>query len=125
MADDKTCACSGAMKLIFSCSGAADVGAIADQAARKLSREGIGKMFCLTGIGGRITSIVKTTKAADKIVAIDGCAQECAKHCLEEAGFAGFSHVHLGELGMEKGMSPVKDDLIEQAADAARRLLAG
>ncbi len=44
--------CSSATKLIFACSGAADVGAIADQAARKLTRDGVGKMFCLAGIGG-------------------------------------------------------------------------
>ena len=30
------CACNTAPKLVFACSGAADVGAIADQAARKL-----------------------------------------------------------------------------------------
>lgn len=123
MADDKSCGCNGGMKLIFSCSGAADVGAIADQTARKLSREGAGKMFCLTGIGGRVASIVKTAKAADRIVAIDGCAQECARHCLDEAGFKDFAHVHLGQLGLEKGMSPVGDDSIARAASAAREIL--
>ena len=125
MAEAKGCACSDGMKLVFSCSGAADVGAIADQTARKLSREGSGKMFCLTGIGGRIASIVKTAQAADRILAIDGCAQLCAKHCLEEAGFKDFAHLQLGALGMEKGMTPAGDANIEQAAEAARRLLAG
>ncbi|MEI6422312.1 MAG: putative zinc-binding protein [Lentisphaerota bacterium] len=43
MSGKNTCACATAPKLIFACSGAADVGAIADQAARKLSREGKGK----------------------------------------------------------------------------------
>jgi uncharacterized metal-binding protein len=33
-----SCACNAAPTLIFACSGAADVGAIADQAARQLSR---------------------------------------------------------------------------------------
>jgi len=76
------CACSGGsngLKLIFSCSGAADVGELADQAARKLNREGAGKMFCLAGIGGQVSGIVKTTEAATSILAIDGCALECAK----------------------------------------------
>lgn len=45
------CACGAAPRLIFACSGAADVGAIADQAARKLTREKVGSMFCLAGIG--------------------------------------------------------------------------
>ncbi len=120
----KSCSCSGAVKLLFACSGASDVGEIADHTARKLTREGAGKMFCLTGIGGRVASIVKTAKAADKIVAIDGCAQLCAKHCLEEAGFAGFEHVQLGELGMEKGSSPVTDAAVDRAAEAVRQRLA-
>ena len=46
--------CSGGPKLIFACSGAADVGEISDRAARKLSKDGIGAMFCLAGVGGRI-----------------------------------------------------------------------
>jgi hypothetical protein len=61
------CACSAAPKLIFACSGAADVGAIADQAARKLSKEGVGRMFCLAGVGGRVSGIVKTTESAAAI----------------------------------------------------------
>lgn len=40
--------------LIFACSGAADLGGVSDQAARKLSAEGTGKMFCLAAIGGGI-----------------------------------------------------------------------
>ncbi len=119
------CSCSGGIRLIFACSGASDVGEIADRTARKLTREGAGKMFCLTGIGGRVASIVKTAKAADKIVALDGCAQNCAHHCLEEAGFKNFAHIQLGELGMEKGMSPVTDDAIARAAVAAAGHLAG
>jgi uncharacterized metal-binding protein len=34
------------------------VGAIADQAGRKLTRVGAGKMFCLAGIGGRVSGIM-------------------------------------------------------------------
>ena len=58
------CACGNAPKLIFSCSGAADVGHVSDLAARKLNSEGAGKMFCLAGIGGRVSGIVETTRAA-------------------------------------------------------------
>ncbi|MFH0879717.1 MAG: putative zinc-binding protein, partial [Lentisphaerota bacterium] len=38
------CACGAAPKLIFACSGGSDVGALADQAARKMANEGAGKM---------------------------------------------------------------------------------
>ena len=56
--------CTGGDTLIFACSGAADVGAISDQAARKMTREGAGKMFCLTGVSGRAPGIMERTKAA-------------------------------------------------------------
>ena len=46
---EANCCAKGANTLIFSCSGAADVGEIADRAARKLTRERMGKMFCLAG----------------------------------------------------------------------------
>ncbi len=123
MSEQKGCSCSGGVKLIFACSGASDVGEIADRTARKLTREGVGRMFCLTGIGGRVASIVKTAKAADTILAIDGCAQDCARHCLEEAGFSGFSHLQLGAIGMEKGMSPVTDEAVANAAIAGKQFL--
>lgn len=115
--------CCGGEKLIFACSGAADVGAIADQAARKLTRDGAGKMFCLAGIGGRVSGIMKTTESAEKILAIDGCPLNCAKNCLEQAGFKKFSHLQLADLGMEKGSSAVSDENISRAAAKGRELL--
>lgn len=124
MSNENCCACSAAPKLIFACSGAADVGAIADQAARKLTREGAGKMFCLAGIGGRVSGIMKTTEAAAKVVAIDGCPLNCAKRSLEEAGFAGFEHVQLADLQLEKGSSPVTEENIGKVCGAVSEKMA-
>lgn len=115
MADKKDC-CAAAPRLIFACSGAADVGAIADQAARKLTRDGAGKMFCLAGIGGRVSGIMKSTEAAAGILAIDGCPLDCARNCLLQAGFTDFEHVRVTDLGMEKGKSPVSDDNVAKVA---------
>lgn len=114
------CACGAAPKLIFSCSGAADVGALADQAARKLTREGIGKMFCLAGIGGRVSGIMKSTESAESILALDGCALDCTKKSLEEAGFKQFNHLRLTDLGFEKGKTEVDAGNIAQVIDKAK-----
>ncbi|HRU07466.1 MAG TPA: putative zinc-binding protein, partial [Candidatus Brocadiia bacterium] len=95
MSNAKDCACSAAPKLIFACSGAADVGAVADQAARLLTKEGAGKMFCMAGIGGRVPGIMKTTEAAAMILAVDGCPLDCAKNSLEQAGFKKYAHVRV------------------------------
>ena len=117
------CACSAAPKLIFACSGAADVGAISDQAARKLAREGAGRMFCLAGVGGRVSGIMKTTESAAAILAVDGCALDCARNCLEQAGFTEFEHLRLADLGFEKGQSAVTDGAVEKVAARGRELL--
>ena len=119
-----SCACGTAPQLIFSCSGAADVGHISDLAARKLTREGAGKMFCLAGIGGRVSGIMETTKAASKILAIDGCPLDCARKSLEEAGIKDFEHLRLTDIGMEKGQSPVSDDLVDQVVARGKQRLA-
>ena len=56
--------CCGGPKLIFACSGAADVGEIADHAARKLTKEEAGSMFCLAGVGGKVDPIMSKTSSA-------------------------------------------------------------
>jgi len=118
MSENKSCCCSAAPKLVFACSGGADVGALADQAARKLTTDGVAKMFCLAGIGGRVSGIMKTTEAAAKVVAIDGCPLNCARKTLEQAGFTEFTHVQLADLGFAKGESPVTHDRVMSVAMA-------
>ena len=115
--------CSGGPTLIFSCSGAADVGEISDKAARKLSKEGTGAMFCLAGLGGNVEPIVKKTESASKILAIDGCTLDCVKSCLKNAGFNDFIHLRVTDLGMEKGKSPAIEENINKVSVKAAEML--
>lgn len=116
--------CAGGETLIFACSGAADVGAVSDQAARQMTREGVGKMFCLAGIGGRVEGIVQKTRVASQIVAIDGCSLDCTKKCLEQVGIDDFKHLRVTDLGMEKGQTPLSNESIMATSNAASALLA-
>jgi uncharacterized metal-binding protein len=109
--------------LIFSCSGGADVGAVADQAARKMTQDGTGRMFCLAGVGGRVSGIMKSTEAAGAILAIDGCPLNCAKKCLEEAGFKDFHHLQMADLGMAKGKTEPNAENIGKVASEGAKLL--
>ena len=111
--------------MIFACSGAADVGAVADQAARKLTKDGAGKMYCLAGIGGRVDGIMATTRSASRILAIDGCPLNCAKNSLEHAGFKQYEHLQLADLGMEKGKTPTTDVNVGKVVTAGTAKLAG
>ncbi len=123
MSDTNTNVCKAAPTLIFACSGAADVGAVADQAARELTSRGSGKMYCLAGIGGSVPGILKTTVEAEKILAIDGCPLDCVRLCLEEAGFTDFEHMKVTDLGLEKGKSPASAENIDRVVQAALTVL--
>lgn len=115
--------CAGGLKLIFACSGAADVGEISDRAARNISRDGAGKMFCLAGIGGRIPGIMKTTEAASKILAIDGCELDCVKSCLQQAGLDQFEHFRVTDLGLGKGNTAINDENIAKVVAKGKQRL--
>lgn len=124
MRSNPQCTCQSAPKLIFPCSGAADVGGLADRAARQMTLDQVGKMYCLAGIGGRVGTIMETTKGAANILVIDGCPQECARKTMEQAGFTGFQHLKLAGLGLHKGSSPATEENIRLVANKGAELLA-
>ncbi len=120
---DKACCCNSSPSLIFSCSGGSDVGELSDQVSRRLTQKGVGKMYCLAGIGGSVSGIIATTEAAEKILALDGCPLDCAKKTLEEKGFKEFIHLRMSDLGLIKGKSPVNEANISVVAIKAQELL--
>jgi len=124
MSEQNETVCCGGPKLIFACSGAADVGAVADQAARKLTRDGVGSMFCMAGLGGQVKPIMEKTRSASKILAIDGCPLNCVKSGLNAAGFTTFEHLQLAELGMAKGATAPTPENVDKVATAATARLA-
>lgn len=124
MSDNKKgCACEGGVRLIFPCSGAADVGEISDRAARTMSADGHGKMFCLAGIGGNISGMIASARGADQVLVIDGCGLDCAKKTMEERGVENFFHFRVTDMGMEKSKSPATNDRIQLVAQKGKELL--
>jgi uncharacterized metal-binding protein len=124
MSDEKNaCACEGGVKLIFPCSGAADVGEISDRAARNMTAHGHGKMFCLAGIGGNISGMIASARGADRVLVIDGCGVDCAKKTMEERGIDDYIHFRVTDLGMEKSKSPATQERIESVAQKGEELL--
>ncbi len=113
-----------APKLIFSCSGGSDVAELADRAARRLTREGKGKMYCLAGVAAGIEPVLKNTKAAPGIVVIDGCPVQCASKVMQKAGFEGFKQVAIADLGLKKHESPATEENIAKVIAAGAKALA-
>jgi len=118
------CSCTTAPKLVFPCSGASDVGGLSDRAARQMTLDLMGKMYCLAGIGGRVEGIMANTKEAARVLVIDGCKEECARKTMELAGFKGFQHLRLADMGFEKGKTRVTAARIREVAAKGAELLA-
>lgn len=109
--------------MIYACSGSSDVGEISDRAARKLTRDGVGKMTCIAGIGGHVGALIDIANAAESILAIDGCPQNCAKKTLEHAGYHDFLHLGVYDLGLPKGKSPATAENIDKVVKKGKELL--
>ena len=111
--ETKNCSCKeDAVKTVFACSGAADLGEISDLVSRKLHRDGVRQMKCLAFIGGGIQDMIDSVKNSNMLV-IDGCPLDCGKFTLEKNGLNDFCHVRLTDLGFSKGQTPTSDYVID------------
>ncbi len=110
---EEKCSCEPTEILIFPCSGGSNVGQIANHVGVKLTQDGMGKFFCLAGIGGHVSGMIESTKAGKVIVAIDGCPVACAKKTLEHAGFKIDEYVEITSMDIEKNhnLNPLPSDV--------------
>jgi len=121
--EDK-CLCEPSEILIFPCSGGSNVGQIANQAGVKLTQEGMGRFFCLAGIGAHVSGMVESTKVGKVLIAIDGCPVACAKKTLEHAGFNIDEYVQVTDLEIEKNhnLNPLTPDVEKVTNHLASRI---
>ncbi len=102
MEEKKKCLCSSSDVRVVACSGASNVGQIANQAAIDLAREKVAGFFCLAGVGAHIKGMVKSGKEADLMVSIDGCPVQCAAKTLQHAEIEPAIQIIVTEFGIEK-----------------------
>ena len=112
-----------AKPVIYACSGCSDAGELADHIARQMAREGHGEMSCLAGIGGRVKPLLSKGEKAQRILVIDGCPLNCARHTLELAGLSEFSHLELHQIGFRKGSCPPTGERIAAGVEAVCRII--
>ena len=119
---EKTC-CGGDV-LILACSGAANVGQISNEAAKALTEQGHGRMYCAVGVGAGLQDFIETTRNASACVAIDGCPMGCVKKALENAGLEADVYVLVTDLGIEKqpGFEASADDVAKVTSAVADAL---
>jgi uncharacterized metal-binding protein len=114
MEEKKRCLCGCADVRVVSCSGASNVGQIANQAAIMLAKENVAGFFCLAGVGGHVPGMVKAAKQAGLMVSIDGCPVQCAAKTLQHADIEPAIQIIISELGIEKS----HDIAIDEKASA-------
>lgn len=117
------CSKKPSTRYIFPCSGAADVGELADRVARKLARDQFGKMYCLAAVGAGIESFIESTRSADENIAVDGCNIACSYKSLKNINAKVTSFI-LTDFGLEKGKTEISDDNINKAADKIKEIKA-
>ena len=123
--EEVTCECKAEEIILLPCSGGSNCGQIANEVAVKLTEEGIGTIYCLAGIGAHIEGMVESTKAAKRIVALDGCNVACAKKTVEHAGLTVTDWVCVTEEGISKNHEfKLAPDEIEFIARRAKESLA-
>jgi uncharacterized metal-binding protein len=107
--------------MILACSGAANVGQMANRVAVELTREGFGQMFCVAALGAHLPKFVSYARKVPSMVAIDGCSVGCVRAILEHAEVPLRNYVVLTEFGFEKNMnSNLEQADIEKVKQAVR-----
>ena len=120
-----SCACDAGPRLIFACSGSSEVGELADRAARVLSKNGVGSMFCLAGVSGHKDGGMESTRRAEKILVIDGCPADCAANALRRDGITRFEHLRLCGAGRVDDEIVFCDVDLQRIVEKGRALLEG
>ena len=108
-------------RVLYSCSGAADVGQIADMTARKLAKDKFGSMSCLAGIGAGLPGFLDSAKETENII-IDGCPVCCGKRMFENQGLP-FTEIILTQQGLVKGSTPPSQEAVNSMAETIQSVV--
>lgn len=90
------------LPLVYACSGCSSAGQAANALAIRLDRAGLAEMACTSGVGAGVAPLVRQARAAERVIAIDGCPLHCALHSLKAAGVTPAEHWRLAEAGVKK-----------------------
>lgn len=119
--ENKTCNCGTEDKIVIACSGAADVGHISDEVARKLSKNTNRKMSCLA-----LFAVCNDEKIEDfktkNILVIDGCNVDCGRKVMQQRGIENYEYLRITDLGYEKGKTPFTPENIDAIFEKAESL---
>lgn len=108
------CSCSSDEEMVvFTCSGASDLGETSDKLARKFRDNGTRNMKCLAMIAAEHQPLLDSLGKSN-ILLIDGCPIDCGKKIMEKAGITDYNYVRLTDYGFKKGETPPTEDTVNK-----------
>ena len=81
--------CFGCMSNVGTLTGLAGLEAIKRLAPGKAG------IFCLGGLATDVSTVFEKTRAAKRIITVDGCPMNCAQKIVERAGFTPYRTINL------------------------------
>jgi len=109
---------------LFVCfGGLSNVGTLTGLAGLEVVRQlgpGNAAIFCLGGLPTEVSTVLEKTRAAERIITVDGCPMNCARRIVEQAGFTPDHIINLvQDCGIKKG-PPLEygDEELEAAKSA-------
>ena len=109
---------------LLACSGASNLGQVANQAALELAEEGFCEILCAAAIGARIKWAVERLRDAPLVVSINGCESQCARKILNDIGRPDVPCVTASDLEIEKSPGFFTHTYeVEKVKEAVRRAI--
>ena len=90
------------LPLVYSCSGCSSAAQMANHVALQLDRRGVAEMSCIAGVGGDVPHLLNIAQSGRHVIALDGCALACARHCLQRHRIVPDSYHLLSKYGVKK-----------------------
>lgn len=92
-----TCCSNANPRVVVACSGASNLGQIANAVAVKMQQQNIGQMTCLAALGAHVDAYIRAALEAELVV-IDGCTVACAKKAVEHVGVSRYDYFDISKL---------------------------
>lgn len=91
-----------AKPVVYACLGNSNVARLAMDIAIILDRESIAELSSIAGLNANFLPIVHKACTSDSIIAIEGCACNCALNALARHGLIPTHHIQLHQLAIQK-----------------------
>jgi len=83
--------------LIVSCAGCCHGGALAEDIATTLVQQGHVDKIAIAAVAAKSPHHIAKIKQGNQLIAIDGCALQCIKHCLKQCGIEDYHYFDIAK----------------------------